>query len=107
MGDALALERDLPLIATNPACFAEPDFYPAHDAMLCISDGEYVENDDRRKSSPHAWIKTWQQMSELFSDLPEALAKNAQDVRWFGLLGLMAKYNAAPHAHATVPEEKK
>ncbi|MFN5630845.1 MAG: DNA polymerase III subunit alpha [Sphingomonadales bacterium] len=71
---ALAYERGLPLVATNPACFAEPDFYPAHDAMLCISDGEYVENSDRRKSCPHAWIKTWQQMSELFADVPEALA---------------------------------
>jgi DNA polymerase III subunit alpha len=71
---ALAYARDLPLVATNPACFAEPDFYEAHDAMLCIADGEYVENDDRRKSSRHAWIKTGQQMRELFKDLPEALA---------------------------------
>jgi DNA polymerase-3 subunit alpha len=73
---ALAYERDLPLVATNPACFAEPDFYPAHDAMLCIADGEYVENDDRRKSSPHTWIKTHAQMAELFADLPEALANS-------------------------------
>jgi DNA polymerase-3 subunit alpha len=71
---ALAYERDLPLVATNPACFAEPDFYPAHDAMLCIADGQYVENDDRRKSSPHTWIKTHAQMAKLFADLPEALA---------------------------------
>ena len=71
---ALAYARDLPLVATNPACFAEPDFYDAHDAMLCIADGEYVENDDRRKSSRHAWIKTGRQMVELFKDVPEALA---------------------------------
>ncbi len=71
---ALAYERHLPLVATNPACFAEPDFFAAHDAMLCIADGEYVENEDRRKSCQHAWIKTWQQMSELFADLPEALS---------------------------------
>jgi hypothetical protein len=38
--------------------------------------------------------------------LPEALAKNAQDVRWFGLLSLMAHYHTAP-ANAVVPEEKK
>lgn len=38
--------------------------------------------------------------------LPEALAKNAQDVRWFGLLSLMAHYHTAP-ANAAVPEEKK
>ncbi|MBK9431814.1 MAG: DNA polymerase III subunit alpha [Sphingomonadales bacterium] len=71
---ALAYERDLPLVATNPACFAEPGFFAAHDAMLCIAEGAYVDSDDRRKSSPHAWIKTQVQMAELFSDLPEALA---------------------------------
>ncbi len=70
----LAYERNLPLVATNPACFAEPEFYEAHDAMLCIADGEYVANEDRRKSSRHAWIKTGRQMRELFADLPEALA---------------------------------
>jgi hypothetical protein len=38
--------------------------------------------------------------------LPESLARNAQDIRWFGLLSLMAHYNSAP-ANAAVPEEKK
>ncbi len=71
---ALAYDRNLPLVATNPACFAEPDFYEAHDAMLCIADGEYVENKDRRRSSRHAWIKTGRQMAEIFADLPEAIA---------------------------------
>ena len=71
---SLAYDRNLPLVATNPACFAEPDFYEAHDAMLCIADGEYVENEDRRKSSRHAWIKTGKQMGEMFKDIPEALA---------------------------------
>jgi DNA polymerase III subunit alpha len=70
----LAYAHDLPLVATNPAFFAEPDFFDAHDAMLCIADGEYVENDDRRKSSRETWIKTGRQMQELFADLPEALA---------------------------------
>ncbi len=70
----LAYARDLPLVATNPAFYAEPDFFDAHDAMLCIADGEYVENDDRRKSSRETWIKTGKQMREIFADLPEALA---------------------------------
>ncbi len=70
----LAYARDIPLVATNPAFYAEPDFFDAHDAMLCIADGEYVENDDRRKSSRETWIKTGKQMGEIFSDLPEALA---------------------------------
>lgn len=69
-----AYAQDLPLIATNPAFFAEPDFFDAHDAMLCIADGEYVENTDRRKSGRETWIKTGRQMGEIFADLPEALA---------------------------------
>jgi DNA polymerase-3 subunit alpha len=33
----LAYARDLPLVATNPAAYAEPDFHAAHDVMLCIA----------------------------------------------------------------------
>ncbi len=69
----LAYAHDIPLVATNPAFFAEPDFFDAHDAMLCISDGEYVESQDRRRSSRETWIKTGRQMGELFADIPEAL----------------------------------
>jgi DNA polymerase III subunit alpha len=70
----LAYARDIPLVATNPAFFAEPDFFDAHDAMLCISDGAYIESADRRRSSRDTWIKTGKQMHELFADVPEALA---------------------------------
>ena len=70
----LAYTRDIPLVATNPAFFAEPDFFDAHDAMLCISDGAYIESAGRRRSSRDTWIKTGKQMGELFADVPEALA---------------------------------
>jgi DNA polymerase III subunit alpha len=70
----LAYARNVPLVATNPVFFAEPDFFDAHDAMLCIADGEYVDNVDRRKSSRQTWMKTGRQMGEIFADLPEALA---------------------------------
>ena len=70
----LAYARDLPLVATNPAFFAEPEFFDAHDAMLCIADSEYVESPDRRHSSRDTWIKTGRQMQEVFADIPEALA---------------------------------
>ncbi len=92
---ALAYERGLPLVATNPAYFAEPDFHAAHDAMLCIADGEYIENDDRRKSSPHAWIKTHAQMAELFADLPEALANTLVVAQRCGI--------GAPRRNAILP----
>ncbi|WP_397586722.1 PHP domain-containing protein, partial [Sphingobium fuliginis] len=70
----LAYARDLPLVATNPTCFAEPHFHEAHDVMLCIADSAYVETPDRRTSSPDAWMKPAAEMRRLFEDLPEALA---------------------------------
>ena len=73
----LAYALDLPLVATNPACYAEPDFHAAHDAMLCIAASTYVDNDDRKTSSPEAWLKPAADMEALFADLPEAIANTA------------------------------
>ena len=70
----MAYARDLPLVATNPACYADPDFHPAHDVMLCIAESAYVETADRKRSSPDAWMKPAAEMKRLFEDLPEALA---------------------------------
>ena len=70
----LAYDRDLPLVATNPCCFAEADFHEAHDAMLCIAASTYVASDDRTRSSPDAWMKPANEMRVLFADLPEAIA---------------------------------
>lgn len=70
----LAYARDLPLVATNPACFAERGFYDAHDAMLCIASSTHVDSADRPRSSKEWWIKPAPVMEEIFKDLPEALA---------------------------------
>ena len=69
----LAYARALPIVATNPANFVEPNFHPAHDAMLCIAQSAYVESEDRRVSSPEAWLKPAEAMEDAFSDLPEAI----------------------------------
>ena len=73
----LAYARDLPLVATNPAAYADPSFHAAHDAMLCIANSAYVESADRVSSSADAWLKDGAAMAELFADLPEALANTA------------------------------
>jgi DNA polymerase-3 subunit alpha len=70
----LAYARDLPLVGTNPTCFAEADFHAAHDVMLCIASSSYVESEDRAHSSPHAWMKPAEDMIRLFEDVPEAIA---------------------------------
>ena len=73
----LAYALDVPLVATNPACYAEPDFHAAHDAMLCIAASTYIDNEDRKTSSPEAWLKPAADMEALFADLPEAIANTA------------------------------
>uniref|UniRef100_UPI000AACFDA1 DNA polymerase III subunit alpha n=1 Tax=Sphingomonas mali TaxID=40682 RepID=UPI000AACFDA1 len=70
----LAYARNLPIVATNPCCFADEEFLEAHDAMLCIANSSYVASDDRPKSSPDAWMKPAKDMRALFADLPEAIA---------------------------------
>ncbi len=69
-----AYARDLPIVGTNPSCFAEESFYEAHDAMLCIANSSYIASDDRPRSSPDAWMKPATEMKNLFADLPEAIA---------------------------------
>ena len=73
----LAYARALPLVATNPAAYADPAFHAAHDAMLCIASSAYVESADRASSSPDAWLKDGPAMGDLFMDVPEALANTA------------------------------
>ncbi len=70
----LAYTRDLPLVATNPAFFAEPHVFAAHDAMLCIANSSQVDADDRPRSNREAYVKSSAMMEELFDDLPEATA---------------------------------
>ncbi|MDD3020976.1 MAG: DNA polymerase III subunit alpha [Alphaproteobacteria bacterium] len=68
----LAYEFNIPLVATNDCYFPTADFYSAHDALLCIAEGRYISEEDRRKVSPHHFLKSATEMVELFSDLPEA-----------------------------------
>ena len=74
----LAYKHNIPLVATNEAYFMDPDMYEAHDAMLCIAEKTYVSVDDRRKETPEHYLKTAEQMKELFADLPEAIQNTVQ-----------------------------
>ena len=70
----LAYALHLPLVATNPAAYADPSFHAAHDALLCIANSAYIESSDRASSSEHSWLKPAAEMDRLFRDVPEALA---------------------------------
>ncbi|CAK0767781.1 DNA polymerase III subunit alpha [uncultured Gammaproteobacteria bacterium] len=69
----MAYREDLPLVATNDCFFAKENHYIAQDALLCIADGAYVAQDDRRRLTPEHRFKSAAEMRALFADLPEAV----------------------------------
>ncbi len=69
----LAYVSNLPLIATNDVFFGDEGMFAAHDALLCIAQGSYVDNPDRRRVTPEHRFKSAREMCELFRDLPEAV----------------------------------
>ena len=77
----LAYELNLPLVATNEPYFAKLDDYAAHDALICIAEGEVVAAEDRRRLTPEHYFKTPQQMAALFADIPEAIASTVEIAR--------------------------
>ena len=69
---AWAYDHDVPLVATNDVYFAQEKTWGAHDALLCISDGAFLGQDDRRRVTAEHWFKSPADMRRLFADLPEA-----------------------------------
>jgi len=69
----LAYRHDLPLVATNDVYFADVGMHEAHDALLCIADGTYLSQSDRRRLTPDHRFKSAEEMRALFADLPEAI----------------------------------
>ena len=74
---ALAAARGCPVVATNDVCFLTPDQFEAHEARVCIHEGRTL-NDPRRerRHSDRQYLRSPAEMTELFDDLPEALANS-------------------------------
>ncbi len=69
----LAYAHDIPLVATNDCYFRDMGAYEAHDALLCIAEGRYISEEDRRKVTPQHYFKSAREMIALFEDIPEAI----------------------------------
>jgi DNA polymerase III subunit alpha len=75
----LAAALGLPVVATHPVQFLEPDEFDAHEARVCIAEGETLANPRRvRRFSREQHFKTTAEMATLFADLPSALANAGQ-----------------------------
>ncbi|MFO1106325.1 MAG: DNA polymerase III subunit alpha [Amaricoccus sp.] len=78
----IAYDLDLPLVATNDVHFPKASMYDAHDALLCIADGAYVDQQEpRRRLTPEHHFKSQAEMAALFADLPEAIETTVEIAR--------------------------
>ena len=77
----LAYAKRLPLVATNDVHFGGADMYEAHDALLCIADGTFVSQDDRRRLTREHRFKSAAEMTAQFADLPEAIENTIEIAR--------------------------
>ncbi|HAD84883.1 MAG TPA: DNA polymerase III subunit alpha, partial [Brevundimonas sp.] len=76
-----AYANDAPLVATNDVYYAKAAQAKSHDALLCISDGAFTGQEDRRRVTGEHWFKSAEAMRELFADLPEACDNTIQIAR--------------------------
>ena len=76
---ALADDLSLPVVATHPMQFLHPDDFEAHEARVCIAEGETLASDRRihRFNAEHCF-KTQAEMEELFADIPAALGNSVE-----------------------------
>ncbi len=77
----LAYDLCLPLVATNDVHFGSVEMYEAHDALLCIADGTFVSQSDRRRLTREHRFKSAEEMAVQFADLPEAIENTIEIAR--------------------------
>ena len=79
MAVAIASEFELPVVATNEVVFLTADDFDAHEIRVAIHDG-YTLMDKRRprRYSPQQYLRSQEEMAELFADIPEALENTVE-----------------------------
>lgn len=75
----IAEEYQIPLVATNCVCFLRANDFEAHEARVCIHQGQTLDNQNRtREHTKEQYFKTIEEMQSLFSDIPEAIINTVQ-----------------------------
>ena len=85
---ALARKTNTKLIASNDVHFVEEDHADAHEHLICLSTGKDLDDPTRMRYTKQEWLKTPEQMAEIFADIPECLENTleiASKVEFFKL----------------------
>lgn len=75
----LAKKHGVKVVATNDVHFVEEEHAEAHDHLVCVSTNHFIDDENRMHYTKQEWLKSPQEMEEIFSDIPEALA-NTQEI---------------------------
>ena len=75
----LAKEYGIKLVCTNDVHFVEQEHAEAHDRLICMATGKDIDDPSRILYTKQEWFKTYEEMREVFSDIPEALS-NTMDI---------------------------
>jgi DNA polymerase-3 subunit alpha len=88
----LAARLNLPVVATHPVQFLEPDEFEAHEARVCISEGEILGNQRRvRRFTREQYFKSAAEMEALFADVPSAIANTVEIAKRCNLTLVLGK----------------
>lgn len=75
----LSIATGVPVVATNDVRFLKHEDFDSHEVRVCIHDGRTLDDPRRPKNySPQQYLRSQEEMVELFSDLPEALANSVE-----------------------------
>ncbi|OYU11992.1 MAG: DNA polymerase III subunit alpha [Comamonadaceae bacterium PBBC1] len=89
---ALAARLGLPVVATHPVQFLSTEDYEAHEARVCISEGEILANPRRvRRFTRDQYFKSAQEMCALFADVPSAIANTLEIAKRCNLTLVLGK----------------
>ena len=69
-----ARKYGIKLVCTNDVHFVDEENAEAHDRLICLSTGKDLDDPTRMLYSKQEWMKTREEMNEVFADIPEALA---------------------------------
>jgi len=76
---ALAIKHDVPVVATNDVRFLTADEFDAHETRVCIHDGRTLDDPRRpKKYTEQQYLRSSEEMQQLFEDIPEALANTVE-----------------------------
>ena len=77
----IARKFDIKLICTNDVHFVNEKDAEAHDRLICVSTNSNLNDPNRMRYTKQEWMKTQQEMNDIFGDIPEALENTLEIAR--------------------------